>query len=161
MLYPAPEISAEDERVLAEIDVMRQELRHAIRGTPAKWTDGLRKFLTADAIAASNSIEGFKVIRPGKSVGHYACESEPPADGQLRIPTPQRSGWGYCMTSTVRASPKASGVQPSGRAQVEVGSGWDQTDSWVPSKERICVGSHRKWRFLIKSDAYLALASFR
>jgi Fic family protein len=47
--------------VLAEIDVMRQELRHAIRDTPAKWTDGLRKFLTADAIAASNSIEGFKV----------------------------------------------------------------------------------------------------
>src|ERR1700722_11851007 len=48
-------------RVLAEIDVMRQELRHTIRDTPAKWTDGLRKFLTADAIAASNSIEGFKV----------------------------------------------------------------------------------------------------
>jgi Fic family protein len=61
MLYPTPEISAEDVRVLAEIDVMRQELRHAIRDAPTKWTDGLRKFLTADAIAASNSIEGFKV----------------------------------------------------------------------------------------------------
>ena len=61
MLYPTPEISAEDARVLAEIDVMRQELRHTIRDTPTKWTDGLRKFLTADAIAASNSIEGFKV----------------------------------------------------------------------------------------------------
>jgi Fic family protein len=61
MLYPTPKISADDARVLAEIDAMRQELRRAIRGTPAKWTDGLRKFLTADAIAASNSIEGFKV----------------------------------------------------------------------------------------------------
>jgi hypothetical protein len=61
MLYPTPEISAEDVRVLAEIDVMRQELRNAIRDTPAKWTDGLRKFLTADAISASNSIGGFRV----------------------------------------------------------------------------------------------------
>ena len=31
------------------------------RDTPAKWTSTLRKFLTADAIAASNSIEGFRV----------------------------------------------------------------------------------------------------
>lgn len=40
---------------------MRRELRHAIRDRPARWTDGLRKFLTADAVAASNSIEGFRV----------------------------------------------------------------------------------------------------
>jgi Fic family protein len=40
---------------------MRRDLRHAVRDTPVKWTDGLRKFLTADAIAASNSIEGFRV----------------------------------------------------------------------------------------------------
>ena len=32
-----------------------------VRDTPARWTSGLRKFLTADAIAASNSIEGFRV----------------------------------------------------------------------------------------------------
>lgn len=36
-------------------------MRHAVRDRPVKWTDGLRKFLTADAIAASNSIEGFRV----------------------------------------------------------------------------------------------------
>lgn len=40
---------------------MRRELQHAVRDTPARWTNGLRKFLTADAIAASNSIEGFRV----------------------------------------------------------------------------------------------------
>ena len=40
---------------------MREELRHQLRSMPGKWTGGLRKFLTADAIAASNSIEGFKV----------------------------------------------------------------------------------------------------
>lgn len=33
----------------------------AVRSTPTKWTDGLRRFLTADAVAGSNSIEGFQV----------------------------------------------------------------------------------------------------
>jgi Fic family protein len=61
MLYPTPALAADDTRVLDDIDAMRRELRHAVRDTPAKWTDGLRKFLTADAIAASNSIEGFRV----------------------------------------------------------------------------------------------------
>lgn len=56
-----PDLTGGDERVLREIDDMRRDLRHAIRDTAARWTDGLRKFLTADAIAASNSIEGFKV----------------------------------------------------------------------------------------------------
>ena len=47
--------------VLGEIDGMREALRHHMRAAPAKWTAGLRKFLTADAVAASNSVEGFKV----------------------------------------------------------------------------------------------------
>ncbi|HUN36156.1 MAG TPA: Fic family protein [Trebonia sp.] len=61
MLYPTPRLGPDDQRVLGEIDDMRRELRHAVRDAPARWTEGLRKFLTADAIAASNSIEGFKV----------------------------------------------------------------------------------------------------
>jgi Fic family protein len=61
MLYPTPVLTANDARVLDEIDAMRRELRHAVNDRPAKWTPGLRKFLTADAIAASNSIEGFRV----------------------------------------------------------------------------------------------------
>ncbi|MET8776335.1 Fic family protein [Nocardia sp. NPDC004654] len=40
---------------------MREKLRHQLLGAPTKWTGGLRKFLTADAVAASNSIEGFRV----------------------------------------------------------------------------------------------------
>ncbi|GAA2107360.1 Dot/Icm type IV secretion system effector CoxFIC1 [Kitasatospora saccharophila] len=40
---------------------MRLVLRHQVRTAPVKWTEGLRKFLTADAVAASNSIEGFRV----------------------------------------------------------------------------------------------------
>src|SRR6202050_3975237 len=61
MLYPTPALGADDVRVLDEIDDMRRALRHLVRDMPTRWTSGLRKFLTADAIAASNSIEGFRV----------------------------------------------------------------------------------------------------
>lgn len=61
MLYPTPQLNSQDETVLAEVDSMRERLRHQVQSVPAKWAGGLRKFLTADAVAASNSIEGFKV----------------------------------------------------------------------------------------------------
>ena len=61
MLFPTPVLSAADERVLCEIEAMRGRLRHQVQGNPTVWTEGLRKFLTADAVAASNSIEGFRV----------------------------------------------------------------------------------------------------
>lgn len=61
MLFSTPVLNAEDQRVLGEIDDLRRSLRLQVRSTPTKWTEGLRKFLTADAVAASNSIEGFKV----------------------------------------------------------------------------------------------------
>ncbi|MGW6393562.1 Fic family protein [Streptomyces sp. NPDC055103] len=61
MLFPTPTLKAEDQRVLGEIDDLRRSLRLQVRSAPARWTDGLRKFLTADAVAASNSIEGFRV----------------------------------------------------------------------------------------------------
>ncbi|MFA1547422.1 Fic family protein [Actinomadura chokoriensis] len=48
--------------MLGEIERRRESLRHQVRNTPSKWTLGLRRFLTADAVAASNSIEGFKVV---------------------------------------------------------------------------------------------------
>jgi Fic family protein len=61
MLFPTPELTERDRLVLDEIDRMRNDLRHQIRQVPTKWTEGLRKFLTADAVAASNSIEGLRV----------------------------------------------------------------------------------------------------
>ncbi|WP_028805869.1 Fic family protein [Streptomyces sp. 142MFCol3.1] len=61
MLFPTPELDTKDLQVLEDIDRMREVLRHHVRTSPAKWTAGLKKFLTADAVAASNSIEGFKV----------------------------------------------------------------------------------------------------
>ncbi|WP_194905805.1 Fic family protein [Catenulispora rubra] len=61
MLYPTPKLGADDQRVLGEIDRARESLKHQVNVSPSKWTARLRKFLTADAVAASNSIEGFKV----------------------------------------------------------------------------------------------------
>ncbi|GGN26442.1 Fic family protein [Actinoplanes campanulatus] len=61
MLYPTPTLTAVDQEVLADVEAMRQAMRHQIRANPARWTHGLRKYLTADTIAASNSIEGFRV----------------------------------------------------------------------------------------------------
>jgi Fic family protein len=61
MLFPTPPLTRLDHLVLDEIDGMRSDLRHQIRQVPAKLFERLRKFLTADAVAASNSIEGFRV----------------------------------------------------------------------------------------------------
>lgn len=61
MLFPTPRLTTSDQVVLAEVDGMREQLRHQVQDRPGKWTAGLRKFLTADAVAASNSIEGFRV----------------------------------------------------------------------------------------------------
>ncbi|MDT0327899.1 Fic family protein [Nocardiopsis lambiniae] len=61
MLFPTPALGTEDRRVLGEVEELRRGLRFRVQESPTKWTEGLRKFLTADAVAASNSIEGFKV----------------------------------------------------------------------------------------------------
>jgi Fic family protein len=61
MLFPTPELSDVDRMVLEEIDQLREDLRHQICRMSSKQAEGLRKYLTADAVAASNSIEGFRV----------------------------------------------------------------------------------------------------
>ncbi|WP_431949651.1 Fic family protein [Nocardia lijiangensis] len=61
MLVPTPTLNGADLEVLGQVDRMREELRHQLSGAQTKRTAGLRKFLTADAVAASNSIEGFRV----------------------------------------------------------------------------------------------------
>ncbi|MFC4052951.1 Fic family protein [Actinomadura syzygii] len=61
MLFPTPALDDLDRKVLDEIEQMRADLRYQVRQVAVKWTEGLRKYLTADAVAASNSIEGFRV----------------------------------------------------------------------------------------------------
>ncbi|MCX5398499.1 Fic family protein [Streptomyces sp. NBC_00102] len=61
MLYELPRLTPVDEQVLTEITEMREELRHDVLRAPVRWTRELRRALTASAIAASNTIEGFRV----------------------------------------------------------------------------------------------------
>ncbi|MFG3590124.1 Fic family protein [Streptomyces sp. NPDC047990] len=61
MLYEAPRLATIDHSVLSEVAHMRRELRQFVQQSPMKWTADLRRSLTASAIAASNTIEGYRV----------------------------------------------------------------------------------------------------
>jgi Fic family protein len=61
MLYRTPALTSKDREVLESVEKMRDGLRHQVLQTPVKWTQGLRRTLTANAIAGSNTIEGYKV----------------------------------------------------------------------------------------------------
>ncbi|MFD8063323.1 Fic family protein [Streptomyces cyaneofuscatus] len=65
MLYGTPRLSPADHHVLAEVADMRSALRHAVQQAPTRWTLDLRRHLTASAIAASNTIEGYEVDARG------------------------------------------------------------------------------------------------
>ena len=54
--------AAIDQQVLAQVDSMREQLRHALRQVPTKWTPDLSKALTAGA-AIRNTWEYYKVPR--------------------------------------------------------------------------------------------------
>ncbi|MER0246383.1 Fic family protein [Streptomyces sp. HSW2009] len=61
MLHRTPRLTAADHHVLHEILAMRRDLLDATQRAPAKEILGLRRHLTASAIAASNAIEGYEV----------------------------------------------------------------------------------------------------
>ncbi|MGW3570219.1 Fic family protein [Streptomyces sp. NPDC000941] len=61
MLYRTPHLAPVDYQVLEQVDGMREQLRHAARQVPMKWMLAVSKALTASAIAASNTIEGYRV----------------------------------------------------------------------------------------------------
>lgn len=61
MLYRTPQLTPVDQEVLGEIATMRRGLRDVVQQSPMKWTADLRRSLTASAIAASNTIEGYRV----------------------------------------------------------------------------------------------------
>ncbi|MEU8194103.1 Fic family protein [Microbispora amethystogenes] len=58
MLYGTPALEAEDEKVLAEIEEMRRDLKYRL-AEAHRWDGLLRRQLQARAIQGSNSIEGY------------------------------------------------------------------------------------------------------
>jgi uncharacterized protein (DUF1697 family) len=62
MLYATPPLTADDRRVLAEIDEFYAEFQRSTGGSKAsEWLGGVRKRLVAGAIRGSNTIEGYTV----------------------------------------------------------------------------------------------------
>jgi Fic family protein len=59
-LFSRPTLTSGDEKVLADILRMREELSEHLR-TPKRWLGGLRRHVLAQAIRGSNSIEGYHV----------------------------------------------------------------------------------------------------
>ncbi|MGW2291458.1 hypothetical protein [Streptomyces phaeochromogenes] len=47
MLHVTPALTPKDRQVLGEVDALRDGLRLQVRQSPAKWTEGLRRTLTA------------------------------------------------------------------------------------------------------------------
>lgn len=60
MIFQAPELDQEEQRVVASIDELRRRLSHAI-GEPRRWFGMLRRNAFAKAIRGSNTIEGINV----------------------------------------------------------------------------------------------------
>jgi Fic family protein len=62
MLFATPDLTADDQRVLAEIDGYYADFRRATGGAAIReWVGGVRKLLLASAIMGSNTIEGYSV----------------------------------------------------------------------------------------------------
>lgn len=60
MLFKTPKLDRKELEVLAEIEELRETLRHRVR-EPRRWTGRLRRVSFARAIRGSNSIEGYTV----------------------------------------------------------------------------------------------------
>src|ERR1700722_1761845 len=58
MLFSVPELDAREVQVLADIENLKQRLRHQLH-EPRRWYGSLRRLSIARAIQGSNSIEGF------------------------------------------------------------------------------------------------------
>ena len=60
MLFDSPELTEQDERVIARIERVREALRHQLPDQ-RRWVGLLRRVMLARAIRGSNSIEGYNV----------------------------------------------------------------------------------------------------
>ncbi|RJO74803.1 Fic family protein [Nocardia panacis] len=60
MLYRTPDLDAQDEKVLSEIEDFRNRLSYLV-GEPQRWDRPLRRNLVARAIVGSNTIEGYTI----------------------------------------------------------------------------------------------------
>ena len=93
MLYATPPLDDEDQRVLAEIEGFRRQLRYQL-AEPRRWQGQLRRTLTARAIQGSNSIEGYQVSLDD---AEDVVQHEPPLQGPDSVP-PEITGYRDALT---------------------------------------------------------------
>lgn len=77
MIYTTPELPTQYQQVIAEIDVLRTQLRYQTSDNRRRWTGALRRSTFAKGIQGSNSIEGYNVSE-GDAVA--AVDEEEPLD---------------------------------------------------------------------------------
>lgn len=85
MLYATPDLTAKDERVLADLKEIRRDLRFRV-SEPHSWDGQLRRHLQARAIQGSNSIEGYQAsVEDVESVvaGDEPLEASPQVSQEL------------------------------------------------------------------------------
>ncbi len=76
MIYDTPEVRSEELAALAHIEELRNRLRYYV-AEPRRWVGSVRRVLSARAIQASNSIEGYNVSVEDAIA---AVEGEEPAE---------------------------------------------------------------------------------
>ncbi|MDQ6840141.1 MAG: Fic family protein [Actinomycetota bacterium] len=78
LIYGVPSVEKEERAALARIDELRRELRY-YTGERRRWVGSVRRVLSARAIQASNSIEGYNVSVEDAVA---AIEGDDPADAR-------------------------------------------------------------------------------
>ncbi len=58
MIFSPPKLESLEEEALGRIEDLRRQLRHRV-AEPRRWSGGVRRFVFAKAVQASNSIEGY------------------------------------------------------------------------------------------------------
>ncbi|SNT33058.1 Fic family protein [Asanoa hainanensis] len=88
MLHATPALDHDDERVLAEIDAFYDAFVRSTGGARAgQWVGGVRKWLFANAIRGSNTIEGYTVSSSTATaiVDHVAVPADVPEDSREAV----------------------------------------------------------------------------
>lgn len=61
MIFPAPELTSEEQEVVHRIDELKRALGYRVSATPKRWYGLLRRITFARAVRGSNTIEGYDV----------------------------------------------------------------------------------------------------
>lgn len=59
MIYKTPNLTGNENEIIAKINDLRKKLHTSLLDTPKRWTGFLRRNLIAKAIQGSNTIEGY------------------------------------------------------------------------------------------------------